>query len=111
MSPLFIDSVNLYIKVLILCCLSNLWHVLIIYYFRDFLEEEQNCGSNSTTSGGGEKRALDLSPGAQGSPWQLSPENKKRCVLDPMVASFSSSKNIMDLGALQVHILFRNLDS
>lgn len=72
-----------------------------INYSRDFLEEEQNCGSNSTGSGGGEKRALDLSPGAQGSPWQLSPENKKRCVPDPMIASFSSSKHILDLEVLQ----------
>ncbi|KAB7504177.1 hypothetical protein Anas_09756 [Armadillidium nasatum] len=53
---------------------------------------------SSSTGGGGEKRALDLSPsiGTGGSPNhpQLSPENKRRCVPDPRVASFSSSKNL-----------------
>lgn len=74
-----------------------------INYSRDYMEDGQNCSSNGTTSGGGEKRALDLSPTSQGSPRQLSPENKKRCVLDPMTASFSSSKHIMELGMLQAN--------
>lgn len=69
------------------------------------MEDSQNCGnSRSNSNTGGEKRALDLSPTAPGSTQQLSPENKKRCVPDPMVASFSSSKHIIELGKLQVCI-------
>ncbi|KAG7175616.1 Nuclear pore complex protein NUP98A-like, partial [Homarus americanus] len=71
-----------------------------INYSRDYLEDGHSCGSNG---GGGEKRALDLSPSAQGSSQQLSPDNKKRCVLDPMVASFSSSKHIVHLGIIQAN--------
>nr|XP_045596672.1 putative GPI-anchored protein pfl2 [Procambarus clarkii] len=74
-----------------------------INYSRDYMEEGQNCSSNGTTGGGGEKRALDLSPSAQGNSRQLSPENKKRCVLDPMMASFSSSKHIVELGMLRAN--------
>ncbi|ROT84962.1 hypothetical protein C7M84_021702 [Penaeus vannamei] len=74
---------------------------LPVNYSRDYLEETQNRGSNCTPNGGGEKRALDLSPGAQSNTHQLSPENKRRCVLDPMMASFSSSKH-MELRMSQI---------
>lgn len=85
---------------------------------RDYSEEGETSsgagmmgGSSSGISvgGGGEKRALDLSPrasaaaGGSGSGGQqLSPESKKRCVLDPMTASFSSSKHLVQLAKIQV---------
>lgn len=66
-------------------------------------------GSGMSVGGGGEKRALDLSPrasaasGGSGSGGQqVSPESKKRCVLDPMTASFSSSKHLFHLAKIQV---------
>ncbi|XP_066945041.1 uncharacterized protein [Macrobrachium rosenbergii] len=72
-----------------------------VNYSRDYLEDSQNQAGNGHASvgNGGEKRALDLSP-SQGSSQQISPENKRRCVLDPMHASLSSSK-YLDFSRLQ----------
>ncbi|XP_068227046.1 uncharacterized protein [Palaemon carinicauda] len=72
-----------------------------VNYSRDYMEDNQNVAGNSHASvgNGGEKRALDLSP-SQGNSQQISPENKRRCVLDPMHASLSSSR-FLDFSRLQ----------
>ncbi|KAK4315805.1 hypothetical protein Pmani_012962 [Petrolisthes manimaculis] len=97
---------------------SSLAPPLPINYSRDYSEGENSGGVNmmggssnvvgTGMGGGGEKRALDLSPRASSTAGnngsggqQVSPESKRRCVLDPMTASFSSSKHLVQLAKIQ----------
>ncbi|XP_076056450.1 uncharacterized protein LOC143034375 isoform X2 [Oratosquilla oratoria] len=70
---------------------SGLPGATTIKYSRD-QEEDQVVAP--CTGGGGEKRGREASP-------SVSPENKRYCIADPMLASFSSSRHMQEYNSSQ----------